>query len=249
MPDEKYPWLCGTLSDYQTFCSSEHSHFISEEEIDTFGSVTDVALSNYGLRFVYYKVNLDLNRDVLYGEDQLGIVERAFNIIGYMESLPPNVRSYHMSGIVGEDILQVYISRPSFNYWSTYGGSDRNTPQVFESMIPSIGDILYLMANNTFYEIYDVKYYDKPFGLQSHTYSLTMRVYKDTKLSIDNKNETLSNKEDKIYTVVSGSLEEQYEIKDTLSNEEIFSKEGSEILLNNEDDGSIKYNPNRNFLK
>lgn len=78
------------------------------------------------------------------------------------------------------------------------------------------GDIIYLEPNDTFYEIRDVKYYTSAFGLQSHTYTLTLKVYKGSKLTIDIHNPTLENREDPIYKVATSDFPEQYEINDPL---------------------------------
>ena len=61
----------------------------------------------------------------------------------------------------------------------------------------------------------DVKYYGSTFGLSSKVYTLTLRVYKDTKLTISASNPTLYSS-DPIYYYSSSALSAQYPINDPL---------------------------------
>ncbi len=134
--------------------------------------------------------------------------------------MPSNIRTYKLEGIWGEDLVEMYVANPSFRYFSTYGGQDRNTPEVYEQIIPRVGDIIYISANKTFYEIRDVKYYTESFGLTPHTYTLTLKVYKDTKYTISADNPTLapiSGVYDPIYNVASSALSAQDQYHDILS--------------------------------
>ena len=111
----------------------------------------------------------------------------------------------------------MFASIDAFNYYSTYGGVDKNTPEVYEEQPPSIGDIIYIPANDYFYRIVDVKYYEQAFGLKPHTYTFTLKVYKDNKYTISATSPTLSNPADPIYQVAPDALPNQYEIKDVLA--------------------------------
>lgn len=211
-----YPWLCSGSNELD-FCDNEGSTFVKDSESDLDDEATDEAYGTYGLKFTYYKVSEDLVRDKLFGGDEVQMIERAFYFKGYTDSIPPNVRTYHLEGIMGEDLLTVYVGSGSFRYFSTYGGSDRNTPEVYDKFEPRIGDIVYLEPNDTFYAIRDVKYFNEAFGLRSHTYTLTLKVYEDYKYTIDKDNPTLSDSSDPIYKVAPHELPEQNPIKDPLA--------------------------------
>lgn len=240
-----YPWLCSTMKKkYDYECgNSDNGSSISKDESDNVDSYTSEAYGTYGLQMVYYKVSEHLKRDKIYGEDQLQVIERAFNVMMYTEQLPPNVRSYHIQGIWGEDVITCYVGIGAFNYWSTYGGEDRNTPKIYESFIPRIGDIVYLPPNDTFYEIRDVKYYQEAFGLSSHTYTLTLKVYKDTKLTILNNSPTIP-QEDPVWAVATQDFPEQYNINDPLKHNEILDYD--ELRKSkNVNHMDVLYNPNK----
>jgi len=162
-------------------CGTEDGKNVSDLDQAALERVSIEGVDLYGLKMAYYAVNQNIERDLLFGEDQTEYIERAFWFMGYVSQLPPNVRTYQLQGIWGEDIVQVFVSSSAFKYFSTYGGSDRNTPEVYEAISPRIGDLVRIPNNDTFYEIVDVKYYEEPFGLKSRYTTITLRVYKDTK--------------------------------------------------------------------
>lgn len=224
---EAYPWLCGTLNGLSNPIS-DGNNIVCTNETDTVDSIVTDAYDTFGLKCVYYRVSEDLLRDKLYGEDQLRMIVRSWYFNGYVEQLPPNVRTYQLEGIWGEDTVQMYASIDAFNYYSTYGGVDKNTPEVYDEQPPSIGDIIYIPANDYFYRIVDVKYYEQAFGLKPHTYTFTLKVYKDNKYTIDTSSPTLSDQNDPIYKVAPDSLPSQYQIKDILATNDMVSEKAKE---------------------
>ena len=243
-----YPWLCSTMPKTNDWdCYSSAGNIVTDEEGKQAEAYTTEAYGTFGLQSVYYKVSENLVRDKIYGEDQLQVIERAFNFMMYTEQLPPNVRTYQLQGIWGEDVLTVFVGRTAFKYWSTYGGSDRNTPQVYDDFEPRIGDVVYLPQNDTFYEIRDVKYYQEAFGLQSHTYTLTLKVYKDSKLTILNNSPTIP-LEDPIWSVATQDFPEQYNINDPLKNNDYLKYEELK-KSQNANHMDVLYNPNKDYEK
>lgn len=241
-----YPWLCSTMPKHDDYsCYSSAGNIVTEDESNNVEAFTTESYGTFGLQAVYYKVSENLKRDKIFGEDQLQSIERAFNFMMYTEQLPPNVRTYHLQGIWGEDVLTVFVGRTAFKYWSTYGGSDRNTPQVYDDFEPRIGDVVYLPQNDTFYEIRDVKYYQEAFGLQSHTYTLTLRVYKDTKMTILGDNQTIP-QEDPIWSVATKDWPEQYNINDPLKTNDYLKYEALK-KSNNANHMDVLYNPNKDY--
>lgn len=247
-----YPWLCSTMpkvNDWDCY-NTDTGNMVTDDEGKQAEAYTTDAYGTFGLQVVYYKVSENLVRDKIYGEDQLQVVQRAFNIVMYTEQLPPNVRTYQLQGIWGEDVITCYVGVTAFKWWSTYGGKDRNTPKVYEDFVPRIGDVVYLPQNKTFYEIRDVKYYQEAFGLQSHTYTLTLKVYKDTKLTID-KNETIG-ENDEIWDVATRDFPEQYNINDPLKKNDILEDDELEksknvnhmdVIYHDTDEGRPRIDP------
>lgn len=217
----QYPWLCNTVSRL----TDEQDNIICPNEEDTDDVLIQDAYEKFGITCVYYRVTEDLLRDKLFGEDQLKYIQRSWYFNGYVEQLPPNVRSYQLQGIWGEDVVRMFASIDAFNYYSTYGGKDKNTPEVYEEQPPSIGDIIYIPANETFYRIVDVKYYEQAFGLKPHTYTFTLKVYKDNKWTVSGDSPTLSNVEDPIYTVANYPLPSCYQIDDPLKVQPVVSED------------------------
>lgn len=241
-----FPWLCSTMPKKNDWdCGSVNGNIVSEQEGYNAEAFTTEAYGKYGLQSVYYKVSEDLERDKIFGEDPLQVIERAFNFMMYTEQIPPNVRTYQIQGIWGEDVITCYVGRTAFKYWSTYGGADRNTPQVYDDFQPRIGDLVYLPNNDTIYEIRDVKYYQEAFGLQSHTYTLTLKVYKGHKLTIDTENETLPST-DVIYKYATSGFTEQYEMNDMLKNNDILKYEALK-KSENVNHMDVLYNPNKDY--
>lgn len=241
-----YPWLCSTMKKQQDYdCGTgDNGSSISTSESNNIEAFTTEAYGTFGLQCIYYKVSEHLRRDKIFGEDQLQVVERAFNFIMYTEQLPPNVRTYQLQGIWGEDVITSYVGITAFKYWSTYGGSDRNTPLVYDDFVPRIGDVVYLPQNDTFYEIRDVKYYQEAFGLASHTYTLTLKVYKDTKLTILNDSPTIP-QEDPIWAVATQDFPEQYNINDPLKKNVLLDDQELK-KSKNVNHMDVLYNPNEN---
>lgn len=218
---KQFPWLCDTT----TKLEDDSSNIVCPNEKDTADSVVTDAYDKYGLRCTYYRVTEDLDRDRLFGEDQLRIIKRSWYFTGYVEHLPPNVRNYQLQGIWGEDTVTMFASIGAFDYYSTYGGYDKNIPQVYKEQPPSIGDIIYIEANNTFYRIVDVKYYEQAFGLKPHTYTFTLKVYRDNKWTVSANSPTLADSADPIYKVANYPLSSCYNIDDPLKNNPFVSED------------------------
>jgi hypothetical protein len=185
-------WLCSTVREKPVYCDHADGKNVSEPDAALSERVAIEGIDLYGLKMAYYSVSEHAYQngastvDPLFGEQQLETIDRAFWFMGYVTQLPPNVRTYQLQGIWGEDIVQVYVAISSFQYFSTYGGSDRNTPGLHDELNPRIGDIVYLPNNGTLYEIVDVKYWEEAFGLTPRYNLITLRVYKDTKRTVSN---------------------------------------------------------------
>ena len=231
----KYPWLCPTIPEYEAGCDQTSAANRPTSETNLATGVTIEGVDLYGIPCVYYYVTHDIAYDVHYGEDQLECIARAFNFRGYIKQMPSSVRTYQLEGIWGEDLVEMYVANTAFRYFSTYGGEDRNTPEVYDQIIPRIGDIIYIPANKTFYEIRNVNYYTEAFGVTPHTYTLKLKVYKDTKRTISADNPTLKLTEsrpyDPIYNVATSALSAQDQYHDPLQlNDELQNLDKSKTV-------------------
>ena len=231
----KYPWLCPTIPEYEAGCDQTSAANRPTSETNLATGVTIEGVDLYGIPCVYYYVTHDIAYDVHYGEDQLEWIARAFNFRGYIKQMPSNVRTYQLEGIWGEDLVEMYVANTAFRYFSTYGGEDRNIPEVYDQIIPRIGDIIYIPANKTFYEIRNVNYYTEAFGVTPHTYTLKLKVYKDTKCTISADNPTLKLTEsrpyDPIYNVAPSALSAQDQYHDPLQlNDELQNLDKSKTV-------------------
>lgn len=184
-------WLCSTVRPRPQYCEAgAPGSPTSSPDQAMSARVAIEGVDLYGLKMAYYPVDEKDYRDgakpidPLFGEHQLETIDRCFWFMGYVSQLPPNVRTYQLQGIWGEDVVQLYVATEAFLYFSTYGGADRNTPEIHDKMPPRIGDVVYIPNNDTLYEIVDVKNWEEAFGLKPRYKTITMRVYKDTKRTV-----------------------------------------------------------------
>lgn len=183
-------WLCSTVREKPVYCTAADGKNVSEDDAALSERVAIEGIDLYGLKMAYYPVSEHayqdgaVSIDPLFGEQQMETIDRAFWFMGYVSQLPPNVRTYQLQGIWGEDIVQLYVSTEAFLYFSTYGGADRNTPEMHDKMPPRIGDVVYIPNNGTLYEIVDVKNWEEAFGLTPRYKLITLRVFKDNKKTV-----------------------------------------------------------------
>lgn len=180
----KQEWLCSTVREIPDPCGTEDGKNVSVKDQANSERVSIEGVNLFGLKMAYYVVDESTVRDPLFGEDQIEAVSRAFWFMGYVTQLPPSVRTYQLQGIWGEDIVQLYVATAAFKYFSTYGGENRNTPEVNQDLSPRIGDLVWIPNNKRFYEIVDVKLWEEAFGLTSKYTLMTLRMYRDDKKSV-----------------------------------------------------------------
>ena len=183
-------WLCSTVRPKPVYCEIEDGKNASEPDRAASERVAIEGVDLYGIKMAYYPVDEKTYRDgapavdPLFGEHQLETIDRCFWFMGYVTQLPPGVRTYQLQGIWGEDLVQVYVADAAFKYFSTYGGADRNTPETHDPVPPRIGDVVYLPNNGTLYQVVDVKRWEEAFGLSSRYTLITLRVYRDDKMTV-----------------------------------------------------------------
>lgn len=214
-------WLCSTVRPKPVFCSQSDGSNLSEQDAAASERVAIEGVDLYGLKMAYYCVSeKSYHRgaetvDPLFGEQQMRTVDRAFWFMGYVSQLPPSVRAYQLQGIWGEDVVQVLTGTASFKHFSTYSGSDRNAELVRDPLPGArVGDLVYLPNNGIMYQIVDVKLWEETFGTSSRYTCLTLRVYKDDKMTVSSDSTIPA--DDPIRKICSSSLESDRPVDDCL---------------------------------
>lgn len=252
---EELEWYCPPHSN-DGYGSSGNELCQEDTENPNTDSITDEELGAYTLKMRYYPVTFNTSYDKVLGEDQLQYIERRFNFKGYTNTIPsyfPN--KYQIQGIMGEDTIQVNVGKNSFQYFSTYGWTENdkevNTPEVYEGMIPRIGDVIYLEANDTFYEVFDVNYYNQAFNQRVHSFTLTLRYYTDNKYTISAEAPMFSgDTSDPIYKVAQSYVRNQEPFTDYLKmNDQIINATANSSYYfpasvhDGQNDGKSELNP------
>lgn len=222
-----YPWLCSSIKD-----TSEYTSGNDTTNTTLANTLTDEGLGSRGFKGQYYVLSLDTTYDPIFGEDRYRYIERTFYFMAYTDAFPSNTREYQIQGIWGVDIFNIYIAKTSFAVFSTYGGSDNNTPDTYGAILPKIGDIIYIKAIDTFYSIIDVKEYTEAFNIRPHSWTITLSVYKPNRETIINNNETI-NLNDPIYDVAPSSISGIEPFKDYLAINEVISAKKDEFFIPN----------------
>ena len=215
-------WLCSTVREKPVFCDQTDGSNLSEPDAAASERLAIEGVDLYGLKMAYYCVSeKSYHRDgaetvdPIFGEQQLRTVDRAFWFMGYVTQLPPSVRTYQLQGIWGEDVVQVLTGTAAFKHFSTYSGADRNAEGARDPLPGArIGDLVYLPNNGTMYQIVDVKLWEETFGTSSRYTCLTLRVYRDDKMTVSS-DETIP-ADDPIRKLCSSSLESDRPVDDCL---------------------------------
>lgn len=224
---EEYPWLCSPIKDTSDYLSPE----CDDTKTSLANTLTDEGLGSRGFKGQYYVLSFDTKYDSIFGEDRYKFIERSFYFMGYTDTFPSNVREYQLQGILGADIFNIYISKTSFAIFSTYGGEDKNQVDTYNAIKPSIGDIIYIKAIDTFYSIIDVKKYTEAFNVKPHSWTLTLKVYKPNEDTIINS-ETIDNT-DPIYNVATSANSAIIQFDDYLKVNDIISAKNNEFSIPN----------------
>lgn len=171
LDDAQVPWNNYWRDD--TECKDNERGLYDSLLTDTYNKFASV--------WVYYPTSYNITYDRVFKEDQNKYVLRAFSAMGYIEDIPAEHKSYNPEGVVGIDIFRAYFSISHFTEASTYSG---NTSAVYGSIRPLVGDICYLTPNGVFYEIINVKDTIEQFMNRPNNYELTLRVFRDNKMTV-----------------------------------------------------------------
>ena len=152
-----------------------------DNERELYNTLITDTYNKFACTWVYYPTTYNITYDRVFKEDQNKFVIRGFSAIGYIEDIPAEHKSWHLEGIVGLDIIRAYFSISHFTEASTYSGV---TSGVYGTYSPTVGDICYLTPNNVFYEVINVKNTIEQFMNRPNNYELTLRVFRDNKMTV-----------------------------------------------------------------
>jgi len=198
--DAQVPWNSYWRDD--TECKDNERELYSTLITDTYNKFACV--------WVYYPTSYNITYDRVFKEDQNKYVIRAFSAMGYIEDIPAEHKSFNLEGIIGLDIVRAYFSISHFTEASTYSGI---TSGIYGSYSPAVGDICYLTPNSAFYEVINVKDTIEQFMNRPNNYEVTMRVFKDNKMTVS----ATIPFTDPIYTVCSSAASATEQFHDYLA--------------------------------
>lgn len=198
--DAQVPWNSYWRDD--TECKDNERELYSTLITDTYNKFACV--------WVYYPTSYNITYDRVFKEDQNKYVIRAFSAMGYIEDIPAEHKSFNLEGIIGLDIVRAYFSISHFTEASTYSGI---TSGIYGSYSPAVGDICYLTPNSAFYEVINVEDTIEQFMNRPNNYEVTMRVFKDNKMTVS----ATIPFTDPIYTVCSSAASATEQFHDYLA--------------------------------
>src|SRR5574343_81177 len=198
--DAQVPWNSHWRDD--TECKDNERELYSTLITDTYNKFACV--------WIYYPTSYNITYDRVFKEDQNKYVIRAFSAMGFVEDIPAEHKSYNLEGIIGLDIVRAYFSIAHFTEASTYSGISSG---IYGSYSPTVGDICYLTSNSAFYEVINVKNTVEQFMNRPNNYEVTMRVFKDNKMTVS----ATIPFTDPIYTVCSSAASATEQFHDYLA--------------------------------
>lgn len=140
-----------------------------------FGSGVSEIINSFGVLSGYYIVDVSVENNKLFGEDNDRNLIRKFPLMVQFELPEENRTSGSGMGIIDTDIFKVRVGINSMAVNSSKGG--------FEERLPQEGDLIKPKFNSIWYEIIDVRNSENQFLQTQHVWSLTVRTYRDNKIS------------------------------------------------------------------
>jgi hypothetical protein len=162
------------LPNYQYFVKTGSQY---ENEKNLYDLLLTESYNKFGVRGQYYITTYDTNYDKIYGEDGNRRFTRKFDIMTYYE-LPKELELWSKFGIEGLDNFKMYMSKLHYRAARTNGN--------YSYDVPRIGDVINIVYNNRYYEIIDISEEEEIFLQRKHSWTLTVQVFKDDHMSLDN---------------------------------------------------------------
>lgn len=215
-----------------------------KSEAALMSSLTEEAYGMYGFEVDYYIKKMDLERDVVMGEDVLGGFERRFRIKIYSESLPTLQKQYSLQGMIYTEIIECDCSIEGFREASKIDYISGE--EVWDEYEPKIGDVMYMKWCDLYYEILNVKKYGEGtvFLGSGITWKMKLRVWRNSHEEIEEGMDDLESYVS-LGEVFNMGMKEVKSSGDILSiNEEVESEKESQVVYGreNKEEGPKKYN-------
>lgn len=172
-----------------------------DNERNLYDTLMTDSFNKFACVWIYYPTTYNIIYDRVFKEDRNKFIIRGFSAMGYIDDIPSNHKTWNIEGIIGQDIVRAYFSIAHFKDVSTYQNNDQN---VYPKYSPQVGDICYLTPNSMFYEVINVKTTVEQFLNRSHNYELTLRVFRDDKMTVSADSPTLIN--DPILTICASEV-------------------------------------------
>ena len=159
-----------------------------------FDTLQAEAFNHQGNPCMYYKISYDTTYDPLFGVDDTRRIERRFPCKAVFE-LQKETENYGPFAIEGLDTFPMYVSKRHFEAASQYVTSGvknyppmtENDPKrnVYEAVVPVVGDIIRAEFNNRYYEIKDVGEEEEMFLQGKHSWTFIVEEMSDKRLLLN----------------------------------------------------------------
>lgn len=126
----------------------------------------------HGVCTWYYPVSVDTTYDKIFGEDMNQKISRRFEVMAYFD-IPKETKQFSTQGQLWTDKFHIFISKRHFAAASS-------------DYLPKIGDLINSQYNDVYYEVLSVKAEEEQFLQAKHSWDLTVRVYVDKHLTLEN---------------------------------------------------------------
>ena len=230
-------------------------------EIALQSELTSEAYNNFGFEVQYYLKSINTQKDRLFGEDPLENVERRFKLQMYVDSIPNMQKQYELQGMIYTEMITCHCTIQHFYEASQLSYPDMQN--IYEPEVPKIGDIVYVVYSDTFYQVVNVKEFadGTSFLTAPITYTFILRVWRKNMEDIDAKHVNPDKMEElRDYSSLGetfnlnledseGHMTTSIQPDDMLEGEDI--KPGADILSNNNDitrDTDLKYSDDGNVI-
>ena len=158
----------GFYTDFSKKCSGIMNTFGSAYDSERTMLAMQVTefYNNRGVKSEFYATTQDTKYDPLFGDDDDRRIERKFELMIFY-NYPKEEKLWTSFGIEGLDNFSMFCSKEHFNAMCV---TDENGDDVYDIIVPKVGDLIRVEFNNYIYEITEVKD-EAAMWLQSKQYS------------------------------------------------------------------------------
>ena len=190
------------------------------------GSNLQDMINTYAVPMSYYLTDYNTSYDQVFGEDEDRTILRSFTVNATYE-LPEENEMVSIYGIEGLDSFKMYISIDHFALASTYSA---DTPNIWPSETPKVGDIIQAHYSEIYYEILDVKDTEGQFLQTTHVYDMIVRPYRDFHMNLS-------------ATIETDPISAFTDQDDYLAINDVIDREKQDIIITSADDTILPNDP------